>query len=62
MVAAGFVKTGNQMSAPGTRGTGTHSEAAGKLGLAGGGERRSFLVTHADPFDLAASNRIREGI
>jgi hypothetical protein len=62
MVAASFVKTGDQMSTAGTCGAGTHPEATGELGLAGGGQRRAFLVTHADPFYLAASNRVREGI
>src|SRR5713226_2185058 len=33
-----------------------------ELGLAGGGERRAFLVADADPFDVAAANRIGERI
>jgi hypothetical protein len=62
MIAAGFVKTGNQMSAPRTGGACTHPEATGEFGLAGGGQRRSLFMADADPFDLAPSNRVREGI
>jgi hypothetical protein len=39
-----------------------HREAAGELGLAGGGQRRAFLMTDADPFDMASSNRVGERI
>jgi hypothetical protein len=50
------------MRAAGTRGAGTHREVAGKLGLAGGGQRRSFLMSDANPFDTASSDRVSERI
>jgi len=62
MVAAGFIEAGNQMRAAGTRGAGTHREVAGKLGLAGGGQRRSFLMTDTNPFDIASTERVGERI
>lgn len=62
MVAAGLIKPGDQMRAPGTGGAGADREVTGELRLAGGGESRAFFVTHPDPFNLAASNRGREGI
>jgi hypothetical protein len=58
MVETGFVKAGDQMRAAGASGTGADRELARKLGLAGGGERRPFLVAHTDPFDAAAANRV----
>jgi hypothetical protein len=42
--------------------TAAHAEPASKLGLAGGGERSAFLMTHANPFNLAAAYRISKGI
>jgi hypothetical protein len=45
-----------------TRGPGTDRKVTGELGLAGGGQRGSFLMAHADPFDLAAANGIGERI
>ena len=62
MVAARFIKSGDEMSATGTGRAGADGEPAGKLGLARGGERRAFLVTNADPFDLAAAHRVGERI
>src|SRR5260370_909531 len=62
MVAARFIEAGDEMRAAGTGRTGTYGEAAGELGLAGGGERRAFLVADADPRDVAAANRIGERI
>jgi hypothetical protein len=50
------------MVAAGTGGAGTHRELAGELGLTGGSQRRSFLMTDADPFDSASSNRVGERI
>jgi hypothetical protein len=35
---------------------------AGKLCLASGGQRRAFLMTDADPFDLASPHRVCEWI
>jgi hypothetical protein len=35
---------------------------AGKLCLAGGGQRRAFLMTDADPVDLATPHGIRKWI
>ena len=50
------------MGAAGTGGAGADREAAGELGLTGGGQRRALLVADADPFDVAASNRVGERI
>ena len=60
--AAGFIEVGDEMVAAGTGGAGTHRELAGELGLAGGGQRRSFLMTDANPLDAASSNRVGEWI
>jgi hypothetical protein len=43
-------------------GAGANSELTGEFGLAGGGERRAFFVTNADPFDPAFAHRIRQRI
>jgi hypothetical protein len=58
MVAAGFIEAGNQMCAAGPRGAVTHRELSGELGLAGGGQRRSFLMTDTNPFDIASTERV----
>ena len=62
MVETGFIKAGDQMRAAGAGGTGAHRELPRKLGLTGGGERRPFLVAHTDPFDIAATNRVRQRV
>ncbi len=62
VVASGFIEAGDQMGAARAGGAGTHRELAGKLGLAGGGERRAFLMADADPLDLAVPDRIGERI
>jgi hypothetical protein len=62
VVAARFIEAGDQMRAAGAGGAGADREPAGKLGLAGGGKRRAFLVADADPFDVAAANRVGERI
>jgi hypothetical protein len=41
------------MIAARTGGAGAYPEFPGELGLAGGGEGGAFLMTDADPFDLA---------
>jgi hypothetical protein len=38
------------------------AQTAGKLGLTGCCQRRAFLMTDADPFDLAAADGIGERI
>jgi len=50
------------MRAAGTGRTSTYGQAAGELGLAGGRERRAFFVTDADPFYVAAANRVSQRI
>ena len=50
------------MRAAGTGGAGAHRELAGELGLAGGGQRRSFLMADADPFDAASPDRVGERV
>jgi hypothetical protein len=62
MVAGSFIEAGNQMRAAGARGAGTHRKAAGELGLAGGGQRRPFLMTNAEPFDMTSSDRVGKWI
>ncbi len=63
MIARGLVEPGDQMRAARAGRAGADAEPAGQLGLAGGGERRAFLVADADPFDLAAApNRIGQRI
>ena len=62
MVAACFVEAGDEMGAAWTGRTGTHSEAARELRLARCGECRPFLVANADPFNVAAANRIGKWI
>jgi len=58
MVAAGFIEAGDQMRAAGAGGAGTHRELACELGLAGGGQSRSFLMTDTNPFDVASTERV----
>jgi hypothetical protein len=41
---------------------GADGELAGKLGLTGCCQRRAFLMTDADPFDLATADGIGERI
>ena len=62
MVAARFIEAGDQMSAAGAGGAGAHREVAGELGLAGGSERRSFLMADANPFDAASADRVGERV
>jgi hypothetical protein len=50
------------MVAAGAGGAGTDREATGELGLAGGSERRSFLMADTDPFDVASANGIGKRI
>jgi hypothetical protein len=46
------------MRVSGTGGAGTHRGLSGELGLAGGGQRRSFLMTDTNPFDIASTERV----
>jgi hypothetical protein len=62
MVAARFIKPGDQVIAAGAGGAGANAEPAGKLGLASGGQRRAFFVADADTFDLAVANGIRKRV
>ena len=62
MIAARLVEAGDQVSAPRPRRAGADAEPAGQLGLAGGGERRAFLVANADPFNAAAADGVADGI
>ena len=62
VIAARLIEAGDEMSAAGPGRAGADPEPAGKLGLAGGGERRSLLVADADPFDIAAADRVGERI
>ena len=62
VVAARLVEPGDQMGAARAGRAGADAEPAGELGLAGGGQRRAFLMTDADPFDLAAPDRVGERI
>jgi hypothetical protein len=62
VVAARFIEAGDQMVAAGAGGAGTHAEPAGELGLPGGGQRRTFFMPYADPFDLAVPDRIRQRV
>jgi hypothetical protein len=50
------------MSAAGPGRAGAYSKTAGEFGLAGRSQRRTFLVTDADPFDFAAPNGIGDWI
>jgi hypothetical protein len=50
------------MSAAWAGRTGADRKPARELGLAGGSERCAFLVADADPFNVAAANRIGEWI
>jgi hypothetical protein len=51
------------MRGPGTRGSRAHAETTGELCLAGGCERRTLLVPHADPlYALVSPDGIRERI
>ena len=58
MVAARFIKAGDKMRAAGSRRAGADRELAGELGLAGGGKGCAFLVADADPFYVAAADRV----
>jgi len=62
VIAAGLIEARDEMSAAGPRRAGADRKPAGKLGLAGSGERRSFLMADADPFNVAAADRIGERI
>lgn len=62
MVAAGFIKARDQMSAAWPSGAGAHTKLARELRLACGGERRALLMTHANPFDITSSHRIGKRI
>jgi hypothetical protein len=62
MVAACLIKAGNQMRAARARRSSTNRKPASELGLTGGGQSGSFLMAHADPLDLAFSNRVSERI
>src|SRR5580700_3703663 len=50
------------MRAAGARGAGANPEPAGKLGLPGGGKGCAFLVADADPFYIAAADRVGERV
>jgi hypothetical protein len=62
VIAARLIETGDEMRAAGAGGAGAHRKPAGKLGLTGGRKRRAFLVTDADPLDVASPNRVGERI
>jgi hypothetical protein len=62
VIAARFVEAGDKMGAAGPGRPGANAKPARELGLSGGRERRALLVTHADPFDGTAANRVRERI
>src|SRR5712672_4024678 len=62
VVAARFIEASDEMRAAGTGRTSTYGQAAGELGLAGGRERRAVFVTDADPFYVAAANRVSQRI
>ena len=62
MVAARFIKSGHEMRAARSGRAGADREPAGQFRLTGGGQRGAFLVADADPFDLAAANRVGERI
>ena len=62
MVTARLIQTGHQMRTTGTGCAGAYGELTSKLGLAGGGERRAFLVPDPDPFNLASADRIGERV
>src|SRR6267378_2180433 len=62
VVAAGLIESGHQVVAAGTGGAGANRETAGQLCLASGGQRGAFLMTHADPFDAASTDRVRDRI
>jgi len=62
VVAARFIEAGNQMVAARTGRAGAHPKLASQLCLASGGQSGAFLMTDADPIDLAASDGVREWI
>jgi hypothetical protein len=62
VIAAGLIEAGDEMGAAGSRRTGADRKPASKLGLAGGGERRSFLMADTNPFNIGAADRIGERI
>src|SRR6202022_3569151 len=62
VVAARFIKPRHQVVAARAGGAGAYPKPAGELGLAGGGQCRAFLVTDADPFDLASPYRVGQRI
>jgi hypothetical protein len=62
MIAARFIKAGDEMRAAWAGRAGAYSQPACELSLAGSGEHRSFLVADADPFDAASANCVGERI
>src|SRR5262249_16666003 len=57
-----FVEAGDEMVAAGTGRAGADPEPTGEFRLPGGRERRAFFMAHADPFDLAAPDRVAERV
>src|SRR5262249_62265845 len=62
VVARRFIKTGDKVRAPGTGRACTDPEATSQLGLSSSGERCSLLMPNADPFYLAAANRVAQRV
>src|SRR3984885_13489913 len=62
VIAARLVEPGHQVRAAWTGRAGAHPKLASQLCLASGGQSCAFLMTDADPIDLAASDGVREWI
>src|SRR5215468_986042 len=62
MVAGCFIKAGDKMCAAGTGCARANTKAPSKLRLSRGGKRSSLLMSYADPFNLAAANRVAQRV
>ncbi len=62
VIPARFIEPGDQVRAPRARRSAAHAQSSRQLGLACSSESGAFLVTHANPLDLAVPHRVRERI
>src|SRR5262245_11967099 len=62
MVAGCFIKPGDEVRAAGAGRASAYPDATSQLGLPRSSERRSLFMPHADPFYLAAANRVSQWI
>jgi hypothetical protein len=62
MIAARFIKAGDEVRGARPCRAATHPEPAGQLCLSGSRKRPAFLVAYTNPLDAAAANAISQWI